>query len=51
VVDVWDALINDRPYRKAWPHQQAEQYLITQAGKEFDPNVVDAFMEVLREIH
>ena len=50
VVDVWDALINDRPYRKAWPHQQAKQYLITQAGKEFDPTVVDAFMEVLREI-
>jgi PAS domain S-box-containing protein len=43
VVDVWDALSNDRPYRKAWPEEQIQAYLRDQSGRHFDPHVVDAF--------
>jgi putative nucleotidyltransferase with HDIG domain len=44
VVDVWDALTSDRPYRKARPDQEAINYLREQAGKHFDPAAVNAFM-------
>ena len=47
VVDTWDALNNDRPYRKAWPREKALDYISMQAGKEFDPDVVKAFLEWL----
>jgi putative nucleotidyltransferase with HDIG domain len=49
VVDVWDALLSDRPYREAWPQEKVLLYLQDQAGKQFDPQVVDAFMELLLE--
>lgn len=44
VVHVWDALRSDRPYRKAWTVDRATGYIQTQRGKEFDPEVVDAFL-------
>ncbi len=44
VVDVWDALRSDRPYRQAWPEKQVRAYLSEQAGKHFDPRVVEAFL-------
>ncbi|MFN3309267.1 MAG: HD domain-containing phosphohydrolase, partial [Anaerolineales bacterium] len=47
VVDVWDALTNDRPYRKAWSKKQALASLTEQKGKHFDPNIVDAFLAIL----
>ena len=43
VVDVWDALISDRPFRKAWPDDQASNYMREQAGSRFDPQMVEAF--------
>lgn len=49
VVDVWDALTHDRPYRPAWPKQEALRYLKEKAGKLFDPKVVEAFLELLVE--
>jgi PAS domain S-box-containing protein len=49
VVDVWDALNSDRPYRDAWPRQEVIAYLQKQSGKEFDPAVVDAFMVLIGE--
>jgi HD-GYP domain-containing protein (c-di-GMP phosphodiesterase class II) len=49
VVDVWDALISDRPYRKAWSHQKAIRYIREQAGMQFDPSIVDAFMLLMEE--
>jgi len=49
VVDVWDALCSDRPYRPAWPSEQALQHIRAQAGKHFDPRVVDAFMPMIKE--
>jgi putative nucleotidyltransferase with HDIG domain len=45
VVDVWDALTSDRPQRKAWSETQALNYLTDQAGRHFDPAVVDMFMK------
>jgi putative nucleotidyltransferase with HDIG domain len=47
VVDVWDALINDRPYRAAWPHKQVVAYLRAHAGNLFDPAVVRAFLTMI----
>jgi len=49
VVDVWDALSSDRPYRKAWPHEDVTNYLIEQSGKQFDPDVVKVFIQILEE--
>jgi putative nucleotidyltransferase with HDIG domain len=44
VVDVWDALLSDRPYRKAWTREQAFQHLKDQSGKQFDPAIVNCFL-------
>jgi HD-GYP domain-containing protein (c-di-GMP phosphodiesterase class II) len=46
VVDVWDALTSDRPYRAAWSPEQTREYIRDQAGKHFDPRVVQAFLEL-----
>jgi len=47
VVDVWDALLSDRPYRKAWLEEKARAYLLDQAGGHFDPQMVDGFISIL----
>jgi response regulator RpfG family c-di-GMP phosphodiesterase len=47
IVDVWDALRSDRPYRKAWPEEKVIVYIQEQAGKQFDPNVVEKFISKL----
>lgn len=49
VVDVWDALTSDRPYRGAWSEEKALQYLREYAGILFDPRVVDEFIELLKQ--
>ncbi len=48
VVDVWDALTSDRPYRPAWSEEQALKYIREQSGKHFDPNAVDLFFKSLK---
>lgn len=50
VVDVWDALRSDRPYRKGWQPSRIRQYILEQRGKHFDPQVVDVFCELTRDI-
>ena len=45
VVDVWDALTSDRPYRKAWQAEKARQYIQEQSGLQFDRAVVAAFLD------
>ncbi len=45
VIDVWDALLSDRPYRKKWSKEKAIQYLQEQAGIHFDPAVVKVFID------
>ena len=47
VVDVWDALTSDRPYRKAWSDRKARTYLKDKSGVLFDPQVVDVFLELI----
>lgn len=47
VVDVWDALRSDRPYRPAWSEQQTLEYILNESGKHFDPKVVKAFVKVI----
>jgi HD-GYP domain-containing protein (c-di-GMP phosphodiesterase class II) len=49
IIDVWDALISDRPYRKAWPEEKVLTYLKEQSGIHFDPEVVEVFLLVLKE--
>lgn len=46
VVDVWDALLSDRPYREAWLEADVNRYVREQSGKHFDPEVVDTFMQL-----
>ena len=47
VVDVWDALRSDRPYRKAWSEDLAREYLRDHAGAHFEPKVVGAFLKMI----
>jgi putative nucleotidyltransferase with HDIG domain len=47
VVDVWDALISDRPYRKAWRKARALKYIREQTGLHFDPQVVEVFLNII----
>ena len=47
VVDVWDALTSDRPYRRAWSEEEALNYIREQSGKHFDPQVVELFFRVI----
>jgi len=44
IVDNWDALTSDRPYRKAWPKEEVFNYIKEQSGKKFDPQVVEVFI-------
>ena len=49
VCDVYDALRTDRPYRPAWESSRALAYLSERAGREFDPEIVQAFTEMIRQ--
>lgn len=49
IIDVWDALTSDRPYRQAWDKQRALDYIREQSGKHFDPHVVDLFHNMMAE--
>jgi PAS domain S-box-containing protein len=46
VVDVWDALTSNRPYREAWTPEKTREYISEQSGKHFDPQVVAAFLSL-----
>jgi PAS domain S-box-containing protein/putative nucleotidyltransferase with HDIG domain len=49
LVDVYDALTSERPYKRAWSHQEAVAEIRSQSGKQFDPALVEVFLEVLAE--
>jgi response regulator RpfG family c-di-GMP phosphodiesterase len=49
VVDVWDALRSDRPYRKAWSEPKVSRYIREQAGKQFDPHIAMEFLKLIEE--
>lgn len=45
VADMYDALVTDRPYKKAWPHEDAIEEIISKRGTQFDPIIVDIFVD------
>ncbi|MCX7653085.1 MAG: HD-GYP domain-containing protein [Fervidobacterium sp.] len=47
VVDAWDAMISDRPYRKGLTVEEAKKELIEHSGMQFDPNIVKGFIEIV----
>jgi putative nucleotidyltransferase with HDIG domain len=49
VVDVWDALTSNRPYRQPWSKDKTLAYIREQRGKHFDPRIVDAFAELIQD--
>ncbi len=50
VVDAYDAMVSDRPYRRALSKREAIDELVSNSGTQFDPKVVDAFLKVIGEI-
>lgn len=50
VIDVFEALTHERPYKSAWPREEAINYLLENRSTKFDANVIDAFMRVEIEI-
>ena len=49
VVDVWDALRSDRPYRAAWPEERVLEHIASLSGTHFDPRAAEAFIALRRE--
>ncbi len=49
VVDVWDALTSDRPYRPAWPREKVLEHVRSLSGTHFDPMVVQEFLAMIIE--
>ncbi|MDL1909409.1 response regulator [Chloroflexi bacterium CFX6] len=49
VVDVWDALTSDRPYRPAWSAEETLAYIREQSGKHFDPEIAELFLRTMDE--
>ncbi len=49
VIDVWDALLTDRPYREAWARDVVLAYINNESGSRFDPKVVEVFKKLVAE--
>lgn len=49
IVDVWDAITTDRPYRKGWPRKKALKYIREQCEIHFDPKMVELFLQEIGE--
>jgi HD-GYP domain-containing protein (c-di-GMP phosphodiesterase class II) len=50
VIEVWDALSTNQPYRKAWPREKIMEYMKGQSGSHFDPAVVDLFFRAKKDL-
>ena len=50
ISDVFDALLSDRPYKRAWSLEDTMAYIATNRGRHFDPLLVDAFVTTLPEL-
>lgn len=48
IIDVWDALRSNRPYRKAWSEKKTIAYILEEAGKSFEPGLVKSFLDVIQ---
>jgi putative two-component system response regulator len=49
ICDVYDALTSIRPYKKAWPSEDAVTYIVSESGKAFDPALVALFVDLIPE--
>lgn len=45
IIDIWDALTSDRPYRPAWSKKKARSHIRSEVGKHFDPEVAEVFLK------
>ncbi|MBI3592900.1 MAG: response regulator [Nitrospirae bacterium] len=50
ITDVFDAITSERVYKAAWPIEKALDYIMEQRGKQFDPDIVDAFFNIKDKI-
>jgi HD-GYP domain-containing protein (c-di-GMP phosphodiesterase class II) len=50
IIDVFDALTSDRPYRKAWSREQALEHIQSQSGIHFEPAIVSVFMAMMKDV-
>jgi len=50
ICDVFDALLSERPYKKAWPLEQTLEMMTRARGKHFDPDVFDAFTSIMKDM-
>jgi response regulator RpfG family c-di-GMP phosphodiesterase len=46
ICDVYDALVSERPYKRAWSREEALAEIAAQRGRHFDPRLTDAFLEI-----
>jgi putative two-component system response regulator len=51
ICDVFDALLSKRPYKEPWPLDRALAEIQRMSGSHFDPRLVEAFLEIAREMH
>jgi len=54
IVDVYDALVSERPYKKAFSHEEAMKIIAEGRGTQFDPNLTDLFISLsykIKKIH
>jgi putative two-component system response regulator len=49
LADVYDALTHDRPYKRAWSHDEAVAYIAGMRGSQFDPRLADLFLGMMAE--
>lgn len=49
IIDNWEALLSDRPYRKAWPYPRVMEYLQQNSGVKFDPEILNVFCKLVDE--
>ena len=51
IIDNWDALLSDRPYRDAWPREKVIRYLGEESGRIFDPKIVPVFLQIVANVN
>lgn len=49
IADIYDALTSERPYKKAWTHNEAKDYILNNSGILFDPQIINAFKDTEKE--
>lgn len=47
IIDVWDALLSNRPYRGAWTQEEVVKYIQQESGSHFDPEIVSIFLDIV----